>query len=442
MKKRLRVITMFAAAVLLLMLSGCFTKSADRLYVLPQLSEEYLQLQSELDKVRSTGAEYSAPTAGSYRQAVQLEDIDGDGLKEAIAFFKVEDDPKPLKVYIFNNNGGRYSKKAVIEGEGMNIESVAYVDLSGDGVKELLAGWQMSPGVKRLSVYSIQDFEAALEVSTDYTRYSILDSTGDGCSDLMVLRLSGSELSGEAELYTVDKNGELVSSTARLSTGVESVSQIRTGVLSSGQKALFAESVINGSSIVTDILVWYRGALKNITAHEETGISEGTLRTYTSVSCRDIDGDGTMEVPCPIMLPTRSSTAVYWAIEWYSYNVRGENELKLTTFYNVTDGWYFVLPEEWSGRITVRREDTVPGERAIVFSELGAGVAANDILEIYSLTGEGREARAEKGNRFFLTSSDNTIYAANLFRAGVTLRVSEKYVKENFSIIYSEWITE
>ena len=149
-----------------------------------------------------------------------------------------------------------------------------------------------------------------------------------------------------------------------------------------------------------------------------------------------------MEVPNPVMLPTRSSTAVYWAIEWYSYSIRGEKELKLTTFYNIADGWFFVMPPEWNGRITVRREDTVSGERAIVFSELGAGVAAIDILEIYSLTGHGRETRAEKGNRFILNSNDSTIFAANLAKAGAAIRVSEAYVRENFSLIYSEWTTE
>ena len=444
MKKYLKYLLFSAALASVLLLSGCFAKSVDELYALPQLSEGYVQIQGELSRIQASGAEYSAPTAGSNRQAVQLEDIDGDGVKEAIAFFKVENDEKPLKIYIFRSVSGAYEQASVIEGEGMNIESVFYVDITGDGVKELVSGWQMSAGVKQLSVYSLRGYNVSPIIATDYTKFSVFDATGDGREDLLVLRLSSSELSGEAELYTMRPGGELETSSARMSSGVESVSQTRTGKLSDdGGYALFADSVINGSSMVTDIFAYYNGTLKNITADEISGISEGTMRTYTAVSCRDIDGDGVMEVPCPVPLATRSSAATYWAIEWYSYAHRGTRRLDMTTFHNVTDGWYFVFPDGWDGRITVRREDTVSGERTIVFSELGAGVAVSDVLEIYTLTGDGRAARSSKSGRFVLYSTDSAIFAGHVIsNGGSRISVEEDYVKENFHIIYSEWLTE
>ena len=442
MKKHAKLIITAVGAALFLLLTGCFAKTPEGLYALPQLSDEYIRLQSVLDSIQSAGAEYSAPTSGSNRQAVQLEDIDGDGEKEAIAFFKVESDEKPLKIYILRNHNGEYSEAAVLEGEGMNIESVAYVDLDGDGVMEMIAGRQISAGVKLLMVYSLKNFEAAALVSADYTKYSLFDATGDGMTDLMLLRVSSSELSGEAELYTVSSEGELTSASARMSLGVESVLQTRVGKLTGGDSALFVESVINGSSIVTDIFAYRQSGLLNITADEMIGISEQTLRSNIGVNCRDIDGDGVMEVPCPVQLPSRSSTVVYWATEWYAYRPNGDRVLDMTTFHNTTDGWYFTLPEHWNGRITVRREDTVSGERAIVFSGLSAGVTVTDLLEIYTLTGNGRDARATKGERFVLYTADETIYAARILAGADALGVTEEYVKENFNIIYSEWITE
>ena len=444
MKKTVRTAILLAVLLFMLPLSGCFAKSTDELYALPQLSEGYMQLQSELSRILDAGAERSAPTAGSNRQPVQLEDLDGDGVKEAIAFFKVESDAKPLKIYIFRNESDTYTRAAVIEGEGMNVESVSYADITGDGVKELVAGWQMSAGVKQLSVYTMRDYNVSPIITTDYTRYSYLDATGDGQNDLLLLRLSSLELLGEAELYTMQPGGEMEMTSARMSAGVESISQVRTGRLSdSGGSAVFVESVINGNSTVTDVFAFTDGSLRNITADGVTGISEGTMRTYTSVNCRDIDGDGVTEVPCPVQLPSHSMTATYWAVEWYAYTHTGVKKLVTTTFHDNTDGWYLVLPEEWSGRVTVRRGDNISGERTIVFSELGAGVAVVDVLEIGTLTGDGRATRATKSGRFTLISTDSAIYAGQLLSQGDSkLGVTQEYVKENFHLIYSDWLTE
>ena len=81
MKNALKAALLLASLCALLLLSGCFAKSTDELYALPQLSEGYIQLQSELRSLLDSGAEYSAPTAGSNRQAIQLEDLDGDGIQ-------------------------------------------------------------------------------------------------------------------------------------------------------------------------------------------------------------------------------------------------------------------------------------------------------------------------------------------------------------------------
>ena len=72
------------AAMMMTLFAGCVTKSADELYSLPQFSERYLQLQKLINGILGSGAEYAAPVSGTNRQAVQMEDIDGDDVKEAM----------------------------------------------------------------------------------------------------------------------------------------------------------------------------------------------------------------------------------------------------------------------------------------------------------------------------------------------------------------------
>ena len=87
---------------LLLTASGCgFSLSPEDLYSLPQLPAEYTELNSCINAVIESGAEYAAPISGSNIQPVQLEDLNGDGEEEAVAFFRNSADERPLKIYIF-----------------------------------------------------------------------------------------------------------------------------------------------------------------------------------------------------------------------------------------------------------------------------------------------------------------------------------------------------
>ncbi|MGE4485251.1 MAG: FG-GAP repeat domain-containing protein [Oscillospiraceae bacterium] len=438
-----RILAALVPLSLMLLLSGCFTKSAEELYSLPQLSEGYLQLQEQLDAVQSAGAEFSAPTSGMNRQSVQLEDVDGDGMKEALAFFSVQGDEKPLKIIIFRNINGAYAEAARIEGEGANIDSVYYTDMNGDGQKEIIVGWQISAGIGMLSLYSARDFQITTLLSTNYTGYNVYDLNRDECSDLLVTNLSTSDLSGEVELFSLTSDGEVASTSARLTSGVESVMRVRTGYVRAKVPALFVESVINGSSLVTDIFTCINNNIRNITADVKSGVSEDTIRTY-NVYCTDVNADGTLEVPYPQLLPSQSETTSYWAIDWYVYNAYGVSEPVLTTYHNYSDGWYLILPDGWRGNIAVRREDTVSGARAVVFSVFGESSSApQDFLVIYTLSGANREEQAKVSGRFILAQEDETVYAAKLLidSNDFPLTADKETIKQNFSIIRSEWIT-
>ena len=103
-----KALLVFAAALMILPLSGCL-QSAEDLYALPRQSDEYYTLQNQIEAVLDTGAEYSAPVAGDRRQAVQLADLDSDGQKEAIVFLRTQGE-KPLKIYIYKKTEAGYEE--------------------------------------------------------------------------------------------------------------------------------------------------------------------------------------------------------------------------------------------------------------------------------------------------------------------------------------------
>lgn len=436
--KRLLMLFIFAG---LIFASGCMSKSMDSLYSLPQLPEQYVQLQSAINGVLSSGADYISPEYGDNRQAVQLQDLNGNGRDEVIAFFNVQGDNKPLKIYIFEyeDESQTYNAAYVIEGDGVGIDSIAYEDLDGIGGKEIIVGWRMSAEVKTLSVYSGNGYNAIIN-GISYTSYTLYDIQGDGCGDIITVNLTGTENQSEAAVYSVMQDGEVVSSSSRLTGGGETVQRIKGGMLSDGKPGVYVECGA-GSGTATDIFTYKDGTLKNVFT-DDTGAAFVDARRSYSIYSTDLDGDGVTEVPFPISLRPQGETS-YYAIEWIAYDSDGNADIKCETYHNYSDGWYLVLPEGWAETLSVRREDTVSGERSIIFSQAGDGGEFVDFLKISALTGEGRRSKAEEDGRFILKSEDDVIYVGEILAGAerVDFSVTESMVKQNFHRHYSDWIT-
>ena len=263
-----------------LLLTGCMLSySVEELYVLPKLPEEYQTLSEQIAAILAGGAEYAAPTAGNNLQSVQLVDLDGDGEEEAVAFFRSNSEEKPLKIYIFRASDEAYQQTSIIEGSGTSIQSIRYVDMDGDGVKEILVSWRVSAEVQALELYSLRDLAAPL-VSTAYTRCETADLDDDGFLELVVVRSDGSETGGSAaDYYDWDAEGQSLQlrSTAKLSMTVAELQWMQTGALAGGGAAMFLTGVVTGAEetarTVTDILTDQQGELTNIVRSGSTGVS-------------------------------------------------------------------------------------------------------------------------------------------------------------------------
>jgi hypothetical protein len=434
-----------APLVALVFAAGCLRMSAEELYSLPRASEEYIRLQVRIDAVLNAGAEFSPPTGGPNRQSVQVKDLDGDGEDEALAFFSAPGNESPLEIHIFRKLEDDYQSADVIKGVGDAIESVRYIDMNGDGVTEIVVGWQMSTALQRLTIYSLNDLQNVRLAGADYTSLAVCDINGDGGDDVIAIRLATAETPGEAESLTLMSDGEVVSSVARLSAGVESVARVVTGALRDGSAAVFVDGKSNGgSATVTDVFTYLNGLL-NISADAATGYSAGTERPM-AMYCTDIDKDGATETPAAVLLPQQSETT-YYEIDWYAYDASGERVIAMSTYHNNSDGWYIVLPESWRGRFTVRREDSAPGERAVVFSYVygydGGEAQFEDCLKIYTLSGDNKEERSRLPGRFEIISEGNAIYAGQLLPGAMDYgpESAREAVAGRFRLIYSEWLT-
>ena len=453
------------AAGLLLLLTGCFSQSVEELYAPPRAPDDYLKLDNKINEVLSAGGEYAAPLTGEYTQKVQLQDLDGDGVQEAIAFFRVSSSERPLKIYVYRQVGDDYEVAAIIEGEGSAINYVAYENLDDSPSKEIIVSWQMmSDQNHSLAAYSINNDHVLELMRTSYTNFQICDIDQDEQDEIVVVQTGAAEESNRVELYNYRDGVMELDSSAPLSRNVTGLPDggVKTGYLQDGIPAVFVSSTYGRSGTaqnytdtsysesghITDIFAWKDGRIQNITLNPDTGESDNTIRWYTAVTAKDINNDGILELPDPYALPDPSSTSVavnFWAIRWRQYDIDGNSHLVFTTYYNDRDGWYFILPDDWDGKITVSRSDVAGGgERAVIFSywEGDAEVDTAPFLVIYTLSGDNRFMRANMSGRFrLLEGSDDsdTIYAARFIQTDWDCGLDESGVKSHFALIVNDW---
>lgn len=441
---------LIGAAAMVLLLSGCdfkLFKSAEELYMQPQLPEEYQELDDTIKaELSSMSAETTTPLSGSNTSAVQLLDLNGDGEEEsAAAFFRVNDAERPLKICLFRRSGdGSYSLAYSLEGEGNNIDSIAYEDLDGNGFKEIVVSWQLTTRAYVLSVYELGRTGADELLHATYNEsYVLTDLSGDGYKELVVFQRddTGEDIS-RASCYSYQDGVLTMTSVAPLSENVQDVLTARAGVLAGRTPAIYVTSECTGGQ-VTDIFAYRDGGLVNVTLDPGNGLSNNTLRDYTSVSVTDINRDGVLEIPISLVLPSvNPDSAAAWITYWWQFNADGEGTMVCMTYHSITDGWYLVLPNDWDGQVAVERDDreNYRGERSVVFYHRADDGTMERFLTIYRLSGSSAAARAGLGSRELLLEPDSsTAYAAEFTKDGWDCGLTMEQLKERFSLILAEW---
>lgn len=434
-----RIFGTLVLCVLACALSGCmFTTSEDSLYRLPRLAGEYESLEAQIEALLALGAEYAAPTSGSNLQSVQMVDLDGDGSEEAVAFFRVAEDEKPMKIYIFKaNEEESYEQYAVIEGTSASIYSINYTDLDGDGVRELLVGYRSSSDVQGFAVYPLERGTPQALLVTGYSRYASVDMNGDGRQELCIV-YSDEESAARVDYYDWDGAQLRVQSSLRLSMAVAELSRLTTGTLSGGESAVFLTGVTGDGMCFTDVLALRDGKLQNAALGPE-GDRIPTASPFPGLYPRDVDGDGVTEVPesRALVQLDREGEALSCVL-WRQYGADGSARDVCAVFHNVSDGWELTLPEDWQldGLAAVR--GSMGGESAVTFYRRDEDGAYTKLLAIYYITGERREERARMGARFSLTRQVEAEYAAELFEPW-DAALDEEGVRARFSLITAEW---
>lgn len=442
----MKPIRMIPVLLSLLLLGGCTFPSGDDLLAAPRPSTNYQTLQVELEDLLASGVSYTAPTGGENRSSIQLVDLDGDGVEEAIAFFRgsTSATSNNFQIYIYKRQGDQYVCTGTVEGQGTAVQSVDYPVITPDGRRGMVVTWRLTgDGTGALTMC---DFDNAcvpgVLLETEYSAMELTDLTGDGARDLLLLTTDpgGRRV---ARLYQYQDDELLLAGEAATSPETVSVERMRSGRVQMNQPAVFAEErMASGVGLTTDIFVYNNDTLINLALDGEDSITRSTYRPV-SVYATDINADGITELPRAVLMAGYTDAAASDAVfmlDWHVYSVDRPPVAVATTYDNISDGWRLNIDAAWHDRITAVKT-TDSGLSSVTFSEYISAGQQIPLFTIYTATGSTREYYAGRSDLLQLGESAQAVYFARIADDAEqsALAISEQDIKNGFSLVKQDW---
>lgn len=395
---RKEFITAFLAAAMLF--TGCsLGGSVDSLLSPPKLSEEQNAVYDALMRAVGDKIKLRYPRAGEYRSAFVFSDIDGDGDNEAIVFYEKTGDAESsgnVRVNVIDRRGERWASVYDHAGMGTGVDRAIFSDLGGSGEQSVIIGYTMLSGEKNAQVYSYSGGILKSEYSDTYSTMFVSDLEKDGKNELILIRPENQLKKAALCSVSRGENGKIAETgTVALDKSATEFVNIAAGYVGKETPAIFIDGLSAGQ-LTTEIVYSVDGQLRNPLYLGESAMIENTRRP-AGYPCTDIDLDGTIEIPTLSLFPgyAEDMNVKLYSVDWNimdNYTVAK----KYASYYNVNDGYCFILPSRWDGVVTVK-QDAATGEP--VFYKYSTDLESSDteLLRVAVASENETDALLEEG---------------------------------------------
>ncbi len=374
-----------AAALSIVLLSGCtFGTSIDTLMAPPKLSLEQEQIYNALTDAAGSSISLKYPKSGKYLSAFIVEDIDGDGGREAVVFYEKNSLAAPentLRINILDSENGKWRSVYDTPADGSEIERVMISRLGENQRINLIIGSSLiNRSEKTATIYSYSDGKLERTFSDSYSFIDVTDLDRDENNEFLLLKGSANGNPAAAEAYKLDGEGKYHRYRIELSGGFTEFDSVGYGEFNEEHTGLYIDAVSAAGFIQTDIICMNENGLNKIFSDPEE--SAATLRP-SGCSSYDVDSDGVIEIPMQKVAPGYEDAAEGEQLrltEWMTVRESGKLKSKYISYYSIGDGYAFIFPEKWRNKVTVRR-DAINDE--IVFCAYSGGEIGRELMRIY-----------------------------------------------------------
>ncbi|MBO4468736.1 MAG: hypothetical protein J5766_05485, partial [Clostridia bacterium] len=305
-------------------------------------------------------------------------DLDGDGKKEAIAFYsKADKEEKQMHLNLLIQDTKDYKSSFDFSIIAASVEKIEFCDFNRDGTKEIVAGFEVyGKNEKSLVAFKFQSGKLVELMRTEYTNFLCNDLLNDGTKQLIIQKITEKNTTNTAIIYSLSGKTFSKISSCSLDGNVTSVSRMVYATLSSGKPAVYIDE-IKGVGAITEMLTVSGKSLGNPLAAANNNAA-GKIRS-AGIPFFDINGDGFLEIPIPADDAASVENGVNH-INWCDFDGK-ELTVKESAFVNVIDGYSIVLPKSLYGKIKVTK-NAEKRLRRIYYVSGGEGSTEKEIFSI------------------------------------------------------------
>lgn len=410
--------------VMLLSLCGCSFMSIDVDSQLraPHAAGEQDAIQTALEQhiyAKNVQGDNAAPVSyvlkypkmGDYRSAFIMEDIDGDGAEDALAFYALQPEGANTHMALLRKENGTWRCVDDIEGLATEIERIHFADLNGDGTIELVTGFSMyNTRDRRLMLYTWATDHFVERYTDTYTHIIVSSVTQNGCDDLMLFRLNTDEKRSTVKLLSMSEDAIVEQGTASIDGYITDFGAYTVDTLEGGVRGVYQDCTKDAQTTITELILWDGERLTAPLYDPAENLTTVSARE-SGLPCMDIDVDGEAEWPQSSRLPgdelKPTEDMTVWLSEWFAWDQDVLAAVKKQSSLVIAQDDYFVeIPEEWLGSITAIYD---PAKHHLVVKAVDNGIVGDKLFEIVAYPEE--DGNPVGGSGFlFLAATDTLRY--------------------------------
>ena len=334
-----------------------------------RLAGDYGALQTALNDWLGESAQLKYPLQGELLSPFVLQDLDGDGEQDAAVFYTTALTSNVCVAFLRKNDAeGAWQVQPDRRGPGRyGGQCPAGAAYRQEVPTQLVVGYVASRGDNYLAVYSYEDGELSAILEQSYEQYLVEDITGGGNQDLILM--STLEDGGvQIELLTVDRDGSFqqVAVMGLSADKFSGCASVAAGVGADGKRYLVLDgwTGISGNNLATVLLHFDEESQQMIPADQISTqeLYNESLRNVSTLVSRDLDGDGTVEIPTQpdeAGLLNMSQSRRMDFIVWMDYT--SPDPKKSFGLLDEETNCYIELPMEWEGNLMLTDSTEVEG---------------------------------------------------------------------------------
>ncbi len=345
-------------------LTGC-QASIENLLTAPKLTQEQSEIYRALINSTGTSIKLKYPRGGEFRSAFVLQDIDSDGVDEALVFYQsqsVQSGESALRLKALDNFDGSWEAVYDLACVGSEVDSISFASLGDGKTTEILVCYSMlNQTEKTLSVLNYGSGIISELYSGSYSCMEVVDLNEDGQQELISVVPDKATQTAMAVMFTKQDGAFRKLSEVPLSGIVAEYVSVSKGRLPGDIAALFLDYSKGAGQYSTDVLYCRNGAvyapmnvLSNADGSQGNIISRFTNDYMTDIRSIDIDGDGAVEIPSMTPLPgyeTLMKSEQLCAVEWYTVE-NNRYTRKYYSYYSSKYNFVLLFPSRWQGVVS------------------------------------------------------------------------------------------